>query len=194
MTTDDLEPYLSLVEELAEEDGFEMAEIAAAAAQLARGRPAARRRGAAAASAEAVPAGEDGMVRLFIDAGRTSGVGPADIVGAIANEAGVPGKAIGAIDIYDRFTFVEVPAEYRDQILERMVNVEIRNRPVLREARAALCPRRSRAGSRPQAWGRDAGPEGRQAAFQGAGRESEAPPAQGETVGPTATADRNRRA
>ena len=41
-----------------------------------------------------------------------------------------PGKAIGAIDIYDRFTFVEVPAEYRDRILERMVNVEIRNRPV----------------------------------------------------------------
>jgi len=51
-------------------------------------------------------------------------------VGAIANEADVPGKAIGAIDIYDRFTFLEVPAEYRDRILERMVNVEIRNRPV----------------------------------------------------------------
>jgi ATP-dependent RNA helicase DeaD len=51
-------------------------------------------------------------------------------VGAIANEVGVPGKAIGAIDIYDRFTFLEVPAEYRNRILERMVNVEIRNRPV----------------------------------------------------------------
>jgi ATP-dependent RNA helicase DeaD len=129
VTTEDLEPYLSLVEELAEEDGFEMAEIAAAAAKLARGDqplgvvelPPER---------EVVPAEEDGMVRLFIDAGRTSGIGPGDIVGAIANEADVPGKAIGAIDIYDRFTFLEVPAEYRDRILERMVNVEIRNRPV----------------------------------------------------------------
>ena len=37
VAADDLEPYLSLVEELAEEDGFEMAEIAAAAAKLARG-------------------------------------------------------------------------------------------------------------------------------------------------------------
>jgi hypothetical protein len=59
-----------------------------------------------------------------------NGIGPADIVGAIANEAAVPGKAIGAIDIYDRFTFLEVPAEYRDRILEGMANVQIRNRPV----------------------------------------------------------------
>jgi ATP-dependent RNA helicase DeaD len=130
VTSDDLEPYLSLVEALAEEGGFEMAEIAAAAAKLARGdqqplgvvEPAPER--------ETAPVGEDGMVRLFIDAGRVNGIGPGDIVGAIANEADVPGKAIGAIDIYDRFTFLEVPAEYRDRILARMVNVQIRNRPV----------------------------------------------------------------
>jgi ATP-dependent RNA helicase DeaD len=129
VAADDLEPYLALVEELAEEDGFEMAEIAAAAAKLARGdqplgvvEPLPER--------DTAPAEEDGMVRLFIDGGRTHGIGPGDIVGAIANEADVPGKAIGAIDIYDRFTFVEVPAEYRDRILERMVNAEIRNRPV----------------------------------------------------------------
>jgi hypothetical protein len=47
------------------------------------------------------------MVRLFIDVGRNHRISPADIVGAIANEGGVPGKAIGAIDVYDRFTFVE---------------------------------------------------------------------------------------
>ena len=56
---------------------------------------------------------EDGMVRLFIDAGSRAGVRPGDIVGAIANEAGVPGKAIGSIDIYDGFTFVELPSQYR---------------------------------------------------------------------------------
>src|SRR5436853_1696731 len=91
VTADDLEPYLSLVEELAEEGGFEMAEIAAAAAKLARGdqplaivEPAPER--------EPAPVGEDGMVRLFIDAGRVNGIGPGDIVGAIANEADVPGK------------------------------------------------------------------------------------------------------
>jgi ATP-dependent RNA helicase DeaD len=123
----DLEPYLALVEELAEEGGFEMREIAAAAARLAReDRP-------LEVAVERPPAGppsEDGMVRLYIDAGRRGGVRPADIVGAIASEAGVPGKEIGAIDVYDRFTFVEVPAPYKDRVLERLAHATIRNRPV----------------------------------------------------------------
>jgi ATP-dependent RNA helicase DeaD len=70
------------------------------------------------------------MVRFFIDAGRRNGVRPGDIVGAIANEAGVPGQAIGAIDIYDRFTFVDVPGQYREQVLAGMTGVAIRNREV----------------------------------------------------------------
>ena len=69
----------------------------------------------------------DGMVRLFIDVGRHGRVGPSDIVGAIANEAGVPGREIGAIDIHDRFTLVELPAEYVSQVLKRMKGSRIRN-------------------------------------------------------------------
>jgi hypothetical protein len=67
------------------------------------------------------------MVRLFIDVGRQGRVGPSDIVGAIANEAGVPGRDIGAIDIHDRFTLVEIPAEYVSQVLKRMKGSRIRN-------------------------------------------------------------------
>lgn len=70
------------------------------------------------------------MVRLFIDAGRKSGVRPADIVGAIANEAGVPGSAIGAIDIYDRFSFVDIPETYLQQVMEKMDGTTIRSRDV----------------------------------------------------------------
>lgn len=124
---EDLEPYLALVEELAEEGGFEMREVAAAAARLARGdKP-------LDVAVERPPAGpppEDGMVRLFIDAGRQSGMRPADVVGAIASEAGVPGKEIGAINVYDRVTFVEVPVAYKRQVLERMAHATIRKRPV----------------------------------------------------------------
>ncbi len=123
---EDLEQYLSLVQELAEESGRDMAEIAAATACLAQGNkplvvpleP----------EPEQVPAVEDGMVRLFVDAGRLSGVRPADIVGAIANEAAVPGKAIGAIDLYDDFAFVDVPTKYRDQVLAGMSGASIRGR------------------------------------------------------------------
>jgi ATP-dependent RNA helicase DeaD len=123
-----LEPYLALVEELGESSGLDVAEIAAAAARLAAGEkplhvvtdvePPSR------------PTGDGGMVRLFLDAGRQAGVRPADIVGAVAGEAGIPGHAIGAIDIFDRFTFVDVPAQFVDQVLERMQRVTIRSRPV----------------------------------------------------------------
>ena len=104
---DGLEPYLTLVEELVEE-GLDVAEVAAAAARLARaGKP--LDVAAEAPSAPPASAADGGMVRLFVDAGREAGVRPADIVGAIAGETGLSGQAIGAIDLYDRFTFVEVP-------------------------------------------------------------------------------------
>ena len=123
---EELDLYLALVEELAEESGRDMAEIAAAAVRLAAGEK------PVLAALEPEPAqvtqAEDGMVRFFLDVGRTSGVRPADIVGAIANEAGVPGAAIGVIDIYDRFTFVDVPAQYQEQILARMSRTTIRSR------------------------------------------------------------------
>ncbi len=146
----DLDLYLSLVEELVEE-GLDLAEIAAGAARLAQGdKP-------LTVEVEPEPArfarAEDGMVRLFIDAGSRAGVRPGDIVGAIANEAGVPGKAIGSIDIYDGFTFVELPSQYRDQVLERMARATIRGRAVgIRVAEGAKPPQEAgdSRGRRPQ--------------------------------------------
>jgi len=49
------------------------------------------------------------MSQLFLKVGKRDGVRPADIVGAIANEAGIPGDAIGDIDLFDAFSFVQVP-------------------------------------------------------------------------------------
>jgi ATP-dependent RNA helicase DeaD len=121
----ELDLYLSLVEELVEESGRDMAEIAAAAAHLAgRDRPL---EVALEPEPEQLMRTSGDMIRMFIDVGRNSNVGPADIVGAIANEAGVPGKAIGAIDVHDRFTMVDLPAEYLGQVLQRMKGTRIRN-------------------------------------------------------------------
>lgn len=124
----DMDLYLALVGQVMEETGRDMAEVAAAAARLARGdKPLTL--AVQEQPADLAPA-EDGMVRLVIDAGREQGVRAGDIVGAIANEAGIPGKSIGAIDIYDKFIFVEVPEEYRDQVLAAMANTSIRHMPV----------------------------------------------------------------
>jgi ATP-dependent RNA helicase DeaD len=127
---DGLEPYLALVEELAEEAGIDMAEIAAAAARLAAaGKPITV--DAMPEAPAAAPSADGPMVRLFVDAGREAGIRAGDIVGAIAGESDIPGHVIGAIDIHARFTFVEVPAEYVDRVLERMKNVQIRQRPIV---------------------------------------------------------------
>ncbi len=55
------------------------------------------------------------MVRLFINAGKKSKIRAKDIVGAIANEAGIPGKTLGEIAIFDEYTFVDVPNEFNQR-------------------------------------------------------------------------------
>ena len=71
-----------------------------------------------------------GVARLFIGAGRTSGVRPGDLVGAIANEAGISGRMIGAIEIGDRFSIVEVPAEVAGEVVAALRGSTIKGRKV----------------------------------------------------------------
>lgn len=126
LAADDLELYVNLVTELALDGDRDIVEIAAAAARLARGSKPLE------VTFETVkpPAShsDEGMIRLVMDVGRMSGLQPGDIVGAIANEADVPGSVIGAIEILDRMSFVDVRAEYLGQILGRMSGGFIRKR------------------------------------------------------------------
>jgi ATP-dependent RNA helicase DeaD len=73
---------------------------------------------------------EEGMVRLFFNIGRSQRVKPGDILGAVAGEAKIPGKQVGAIDMYDGYTFVEVPEEYGRDVLKAMKNVKIKGKSV----------------------------------------------------------------
>lgn len=73
---------------------------------------------------------EEGMVRLFINLGKKNNVRPGDILGAIAGETGMPGKLIGTIDLYDKYTFVEVPREYAAEVLHCMKNVKIKGKSI----------------------------------------------------------------
>ncbi len=64
---------------------------------------------------QAVRRAEGPWATLFVGAGRSAGVRPGDLVGAITGEAGVSGASVGAIQIADRHSLVEVPeAEARD--------------------------------------------------------------------------------
>ncbi|HYN04036.1 MAG TPA: DEAD/DEAH box helicase [Vicinamibacteria bacterium] len=68
--------------------------------------------------------------RLYIAAGRQAGVRPADLVGAIAGEAGVGSHVIGSIEIGDRFSIVEVPTALATRILFALRATKIRGRKV----------------------------------------------------------------
>ena len=72
---------------------------------------------------------EPGMVRFFLGVGRIHKVAPKDIVGAIAGETGIPGKAIGAIRILDSYSFVEIPKEHATDVYTIMKERTIRNQP-----------------------------------------------------------------
>ena len=74
--------------------------------------------------------GGDDMARLFINIGKNQNVKPGDILGAIAGESGMPGKMVGSIDMYDKYTFVEVPREQADVMLQAMKDVRIKGKNI----------------------------------------------------------------
>ncbi len=70
------------------------------------------------------------MIRLMIKLGKNQSIRPGDIVGAIAGETDLPGRMIGAIDIHDRFSFVDVPQTFAASVMEIMNRCQIKGHPV----------------------------------------------------------------
>ncbi len=130
----DLDRYRVVVEALSTE--FDVMDIAAAAVQLAHlagagaggdeievpvvVEPPARERtrpeGRAGAKGSKRPAGPK-MVKIFVGSGKSSNMRAGDLVGAITNEAKIEGKSIGAIEILDRHSLVELPEELADRVI-----------------------------------------------------------------------------
>ena len=57
------------------------------------------------------------MTRIYVGTGRLGNMRAGDLVGAIANEAGIDAKDIGAIEISDRFSLVELPEDQVDRVI-----------------------------------------------------------------------------
>ncbi len=72
-----------------------------------------------------------GMARIYIAAGWSSGIQPGDLVGAIANEAKINSKALGGIEILDRFSLVEVPEAAAAKIIDVLGRTRIKGQKVV---------------------------------------------------------------
>lgn len=125
---EDLSTYIHMIEKQMDENDYTAMDLAAAFLKMTLG-----------ASEEVVQpqyedfgdtGAENGMVRLFINIGKNQKTRPGDIVGAIAGESGMPGKLIGSIDMYDKYTFVEVPREYAKDVLIAMSDAKIKGKNI----------------------------------------------------------------
>lgn len=126
--TEDLTKYLQAIESKVNDSDYTAMDMAAAFLKISSSNQ-------NEVSVEEVEFGdtgaeEEGMVRLFINIGKKNKAKPGDIVGAIAGESGIPGKVIGSIDMYDKYTFVEVPKDYAREVLNAMNNAKIKGKAV----------------------------------------------------------------
>ncbi|MFD2366584.1 DEAD/DEAH box helicase [Pseudoduganella sp. GCM10020061] len=98
---------------------------------------------------------EPGMATWRIEVGHFHGVKPGNIVGAIANEAGVDAKKIGRIEIYDDFSTLDMPADLSRDVIEKLQGVRVagQNLRIRRDGEQApqqAAPAKSKAPSKPR--------------------------------------------
>ncbi len=138
----DLEHYRSVVESLARD--VDVMDVALAAVKLAHEAsgsatdpteeeipepprvPAKGQGGKGRQGATHPPGGQ--TTRLFIGRGRTAGIRPKDLVGAITSESDLSGRDVGAIEIADRFSLVEVPAAAADGVIAALRRTRIKGK------------------------------------------------------------------
>ncbi len=121
--------YIDVVNELSNFHGF--GDIAAAALYAAFGEMKIEQ-------AVEYPA-KIGMSRLFMTIGKKDRVQVADIVKSIASEANIPYSKIGKIDVFDKFTFVEVPEELAEKVIKSVDDMMVKGKRVkVQQARAKI--------------------------------------------------------
>lgn len=74
--------------------------------------------------------GNGPMTKLHFNVGKKNKIHPGDLVGAIANETGIPGKAIGHIDIHPNHTFVDVPEDMANKVIKIMNTCQVKGKKV----------------------------------------------------------------
>jgi ATP-dependent RNA helicase DeaD len=145
IVADDLERFNGVVDALADE--FDLIDVARAALKLAHEASGAvedeeeipevtsrtraaegKRSGKSGRQGDRAGRGTGSVARLYVGVGRSAGIRPKDLVGAIANETHLSGNEIGAITISDRFSIVEVPESAVEEVISAMRHIKIKGK------------------------------------------------------------------
>jgi ATP-dependent RNA helicase DeaD len=150
LLTNDLERFRVVVETLADE--FDVMDVALAAVKLAHESlgseadeeeipevaevPERKIRGGDGREGRRGRAQTGGMTRVFLGVGRSTGIRPQHLVGAITGESRLTGRDVGAIEIADRFALVEVPECAADEVIAALRRTTIKGtKPTVRRER-----------------------------------------------------------
>lgn len=115
--------YYLLVESLL--DRFSAAEVAAAALLLLDRRSAKKESPSVGATHASVP---ESWVRLFVSAGKRDDLGPGDLLGALTNQSGVPGRRVGRIDVRESHSLIEVRESDAKKVISAMNGITLGGR------------------------------------------------------------------
>jgi ATP-dependent RNA helicase DeaD len=118
-----LDKQVSRIERLLAED-FTSLEIAAALLKMSM------KEAKAQAASEEMKGPREGYDRLFVTIGKKDRVHPKDIIEALSENTSIPSGKIGDIDLYDKFSFVEVAKEYTAEVIDRLGRCTLLDRPV----------------------------------------------------------------
>jgi ATP-dependent RNA helicase DeaD len=66
------------------------------------------------------------MTKIALNIGKKQQISKGDILGAVANETGIGGQKIGLIEVYEKISFVDVPAENARTVVEKMSRTRIK--------------------------------------------------------------------
>jgi ATP-dependent RNA helicase DeaD len=76
------------------------------------------------------PSGGAGMTRLFLTVGKKDKIKVGDLVRTISEKAKIPGKNVGKIALFDKYSFVEVPADAAEEVISSINNMMVGGRKV----------------------------------------------------------------
>ena len=110
------------------DDGITSLDVAAALLKIALKDDKKKEAGADAARAAGGP--KPGFTRLFVTIGKKDCVHPRDLVDLIADHTSLPPAKVGDIELYDKFSFVEVPDQYAGEIIDTLGRATLNGRSI----------------------------------------------------------------
>ncbi|MBF9255583.1 DEAD/DEAH box helicase [Pontibacter sp. 172403-2] len=114
-----------------ETDGYTPLDVASALLKMSMKEAKVKEKGAEVE--KGMSAAKEGMDRLFITIGKKDRIHPRDIIDLLSQNSNIPAAKVGDIDLYDKFSFVEVPTEYTSEILKSVGRIEVDGRMVVVE-------------------------------------------------------------